>query len=292
MDSYDENIGRIVTDIENFCLKHPAPQVLGTELGEFFSDQIRDLDVKEKFGGIRGLIEARCTNVISTGKSGMDNVYTHRKRLGDIPAGVSKGAGEKESERKNPWRAFSNPMLRERLFFSPDNKKLVVLSEGEEIPEGYCEVQKVTEDEYRKIASLFIQSEFPQNAEEFELKGNNFWLPFSKEVGSRGGKTAHARLLSLRMIMLNKFLEERLKSLGLDEDEIEGFASYVRGFRRKKLLREETLSPERVAGSTHLLPMPTGIREIVRACVDTMSEAELRQLWLPLGIMLDALLRR
>ncbi|MDO8723536.1 MAG: hypothetical protein Q7J31_15105 [Syntrophales bacterium] len=286
MDYNEDYIKSVVTFVEEYCLNSPQEMVLGTEIAGALKIKFNDLDLKESFGGLKRFIQSYCKDINVTGMAGMDNLYVHKKRT--LRSTITEAIHE---EVKSPWKAFSNPLSKDRLFFVPQKNNVIVITPTDRIDEGLREIDKVSEDQYREMARDFINQEFPNNKSGFDeiLPKANFWFDFVKQVKSLGGIGAYDRVLTYRLQRLNKILDERLRSQGISPGVIAQIRSYMEAFKNRKPTKSDDVPHGGSRPYVSTLPRRDNLRRSIHVCIETMSEDQLRQLWIPAGILLDAI---
>jgi hypothetical protein len=298
MNGADEKISEVVSLIETSCLNSPIGR-LGTEISTELKEKMPDIDFKQRFGGIRRFIDSYCSNIRVSGKSGMDYVYSHARYLNESFTPVHD-----RDVHVSPWKVFTYPFSEYRLFFNPQDNSLVIIEPSTDIGEGLVEISKVTEDEYRQIAADFLKHESPIEAESLRqvIVQPNFWMPFTNAIKESLGYEGFGKLISWRLERLKEIFRERLSSKGIDQDKITEVFRYLNKVRKG---RPNHLKPATTAinqarlerpgyssprlRNKHILSesVPIQLRKIIHACVENMSEEQLRQIWLPVGMVMD-----
>lgn len=287
----DQEAINIAEFIVETCLNSPTPEVLGTSLAAIVKARFPTVNLKSKYGGLGGFVKDYCSRDIDFhGRRGLDLVYVHASRLSEIPADTHVATAPKDT----PWIAFSNPSSSNRLFMKQDASAMLVVRPENPTPDGYVEVPKVTEQEYREIAKEFIADlSLPEQTEYGDIVAKpGFWFPFVNLVKERQGQQGNDNLVKLRLTRLNELLEKRLRSLApLSSAELQRACRLVKAKSQQThpMTRPDLLSRKKNHDEERL-PLLDGAftRRLALSAIELMSVDELRQIRLPLGVMADA----
>jgi len=279
---------RIAEFIERACLGAGKPLVAGSDLGVSIRTLFPGVDIKWEHQGLRKFIEKFCSGqVLFYSKRGCDNLYVHKSRLSQVGA-VPQTEG---TFGPTPWAAFSNPKIQSRLVVNKASGDLAVIGPDSAIPEGCAEIPKLTEEEYRVIAREFVPQVPQLHSVEIEatIEQPSFWFTFVNQVKKVAGKEAFDNLLVWRLRKIHDFFENRLRSAGVDAGAMVSAREKIKTpFPRQPAPQVRTA---RAASAPFSGRIPPGAdsRELARAAIEFMSENDLRQIWLPLGVVLDAI---
>jgi hypothetical protein len=287
-----ESIADISDFIVQTCLKSRVPENLGTALASAVKAQFPSTDMKSKYGGLGAFIKRYCPEqVVFHGRSGLDLVYVHSSRLREVSGTAPVGSTSKAT----PWIAFTNPSVPDKLFVNQDSGELLAVSPDESPPERFVEVPKITEEDYRGIANDFI-SAFPES-ERVELSDliakPGFWFPFAKLIKQKMGGEGNERLRKSRLTKLHQLLAERLRAISeLPKEAVEKACTAIR--RRADQIPSSAISDRSISrrplGRQLAIPADSvSTRRLAVAAIEAMRDDELRRVWLPLGVIVDAI---
>ena len=271
------------------CLQSPTPIVAGSALGLQIQEHFPDINIKTQYQGLTSFVNEYCSeNIIQIGKHGGDNLFIHKQR---------KNENEAESfQRQDAWAAFSDPRLNVRLIANPTPPSLRVLSPDQEFPDNYEEIERMNEPSYRKIAEEFVTTELVNEDEEKVQTINaiiaktNFWFNFVNKVSELFGTYLKEKLLYFRVEKLKQIFKKRLEDIGMNNIDARDIISQI--FKNRKAI------PKKNKASSLLIQNHKSIsyqqsesitKELIHGAVDSMSQNDLRRIWLPVGAIMDAL---
>ncbi len=271
-------------EIAHFIVErvNAGQKILGAKLGASVAERFPEF--QQQFGKLRPFIQKFCGGAVKiVGHQGNDDFYA--------PASAPEAAIDAAriaEEPESAWRAFTTPGTLSNLCVNTESGEIRVRRSGEpELLPPWTDVQTVTPDEHRRIASEFLPQIDEQDRQTFQhlIQLPDFWQQwFTQTRAFEGGKYSKGWLL-FRFNKLCELFLQRLKSLGVGE------VVAVASLERLKELKSES----RKARETSSIGSPDSaiwLRTIARAALETMSEEELRRLWLPLGLVADAVRRR
>lgn len=277
----------LATAIVEMCREAQDPAVPGSHIGTFVRDRFPDIDVKSEYGGVTGFLRAHCSDhVLQFGKSGADNLFVHRSRTQEV-----EGSGAYNA---TAWRAFTDPRLEVSLLVQIDSGKLSVIggTSHDSVPEGFAEVPRLTDQDYREIAETFLQKQPLQTDNEsreiLQDAVESGWFDFVSAVEKTLGPEYRAQLLSWRLQQIRSALSQRLGALGLDQTAVQ---AAVEATRRPKRQDTGDQSGQRLTDRKSALSSQES-RALMHVAVDHVGEDDLRKIWLPFGAIVDALAKR
>jgi hypothetical protein len=226
---------------------------------------------------LRDFIAQHVQGVQITGRSGMDVVYasgTLSTRVGASPA--------IEAE---PWRIWVSPNSPYVLAVNAENGGVVGLPRSSETPDGHKRLEPAPSAEHRSIAAAFAEQTVAavkeRLAEVATLPDGPWWQRWQNEVRAAG-------LLrdwnAFRHENLRSKLHGRLAELGVDASVVDRAFTTICGSTavgRRPL--SQTRAPLSHSGES------TFARAIALQVIGRMSDQDIRELRLPLGLVLDAL---
>jgi hypothetical protein len=175
-------------------------------------------------------------------------------------------------------------MAKGRLVVDLKSAEISLVREEGPLPDGCVEIPKVTAAEHRQIAREFIPQLEVSDQPKFQaiLALEDFWHRWSREMKLwRYGK--HAKTwLDFRFNRLCNLFQERVRSLGASESVV---AASLENLKRLKHKEGEISLP------SDKTPISSSMRRVVLHSIGSMSEEDLRHVWLPVGAIFDALRR-
>lgn len=262
-----EVIRRLVTD---------AGEILGAKLAMDLKAAVPDWSAANHGArSLRDFIVTHVPGVAVVGRSGMDVVYRPVSS-----AGESAGAVPTRALSGDAWRTWVSPSSPFALAFNAADGSAIVVKRTDEVPNGHVLVEPATVQEHRAIAGDFL-SRAPESALE-SLKDivaspeQHWWRRWLTEMEKLGQLSAWN---AFRHERLRELLKSRLEEAGVAQPVLEAAAGAVAQGRRSRQ-REARVKEPRNDG---------GIRALVVSVVGRMSDEELRDLRLPVGLVLDVL---
>jgi hypothetical protein len=166
-------------------------------------------------------------------------------------------------KRNSPWQAFINPTAVETLQVNLDNAEIQISSSG------------------NSPAKPFIPQLDPADQMQFKviLGGEDFWNKWSDEMRAKPYRKYSQTWVDFRFYKLCEFFRQRLTGLGAAETVIHSSLENLKESKSRERLKIEPKTPSGV----------DSIRDAVLRAVEKLNEDELRQLWLPVGVIHDAL---
>jgi hypothetical protein len=172
-------------------------------------------------------------------------------------------------------------MARGKLFVNIRSAEISVAREGPP-PEGCVEVPKVTATEHLRIAQDYLPQLDALDQPRFRaiLTLGDFWHRWSREIKVWGyGKYAKP-WVDFRFSRLCGLFQERVRSLGAADWVVAASLENLKRLKTKAF--GITVTSDRVSTASSM-------RRAVLHSISTMSDEDLRQVWLPVGAMCDAL---
>ncbi|WP_143080767.1 hypothetical protein [Variovorax sp. YR750] len=190
------------------------------------------------------------------------------------------------------WQFFSNPSVKSGIWVNAEGR-IRSAALGVSLEEGFKELPRLTTEDYRSLAHQFL-SEIPNQAVRPQLEAilglEDFYSAWVNELRilPSGDEEIHRKWDSVRFEHIAKRLGDALIEAGVGEAKA---AEIVARARMRKSTRPVAPGP---AGQAEHASAPTPmddaakLRQLVHAAVDLMSIAELRELKIPAGALLDA----
>ncbi len=133
--------------------------VLGSQLGAFVRGYLDNPDLKGRFGGLREFVARHFpTQIFWRGRQGLDDLYD----LSFAAQDTTQTRGTWHLVAPEPsaalWSAATNPSIYVQFAWSSKEKSLFQASLGIPLDDGLTAVEKLTRDDYRSIATEFVNS--------------------------------------------------------------------------------------------------------------------------------------
>ena len=268
--------------------------ITGAQLGARVKDQFPGFDWKKDFGNLHGFIQRQCPDKVVLVSSTPDHMWALAEVAGDraqqIPARIPTSA----------WQAFVNERITEKIFVSTETGEVSVVPATGAVPAGFVEVPKISHGDHLQLAKEFLGRVEPSDQAQFqgELKKPDYWQRWNTALKFVKGGQYLIAWHEFRVQRICEIYAARLREAGISSEEI--VARSVENLRR---LRSEAYSQKQRQGSATGKPVPAlsyerrrdrqarPLQEIAIEAVRSLSEEELRRLWLPMGVVIDALRR-
>jgi hypothetical protein len=287
-----------------------ARRLTGASLGKTIRDKFSQLDLKTTYGGLSQFINIYCGDkVVQLGHQGGDIMFA----LKDTDGEGQSGSPFIPSTPKELWLAFTNPSAASDIVVDSDTGQLHVDAGDEVLPNNHFRIQPITKEDYRIIAREFLNDiEKPLQDELQEaVQEDDFWPKFSTILRQHKDEGILDHWLKWREQQILGLFKSRLDQVGLPEDIQLRAIGYLKYSREQKLptmpkpsliktnpsqSMQWSLNPKRLAQATQDNRYKTSdtrstidLRSILHDAIDTIEEVELRRIWLPVGVVLDAI---
>lgn len=277
----------------------------GTVLGSQLAQRLRSKHPELSFadhGGLSGLIRQACPDTVSAaGRHGQDVVWSTRANAQRplsalVPAGSQPTVG---THHASLWQAFTHPAADLQLVVRSDQGRLEVLQPGDSVPEGAVVVPKASQPDHRRVAEAFLAQVSPDDQESFKecLASEDYWSCWARETRTKGGGKYYRLWLRFRSERLKALLRERLTELHLS---VESVDRCITQLTQERVLKRPHVPACGLAGGRMLdqggqlrsSRTSSHLRDAIIEAVGSLSEEDLRRIWLPVGVVADALRRR
>ncbi|MGO8929781.1 MAG: hypothetical protein ACLQU3_23185 [Limisphaerales bacterium] len=266
--------------------------ITGARLGARVKDQFPGFDWKKDFGSLNSFIQRQCPDKVVLVSSTPDHMWALAEAAGDqaqqIPARTPTSA----------WQAFVNERIAERVFVSTETGEVSIVPAVGAPPAGSVEVPKISHGDHLQIAKEFVGRMDPSDQAQFrgELEKPDYWQRWNTALKFVKGGHYLIAWHEFRVQRICDLYSARLREAGIASDEI--VARSVENLRR---LRSEAYSQKQRQGSPAGKAVPAlpyerrrerqarPLQEIAIEAVRSLSEEDLRRLWLPMGVVIDAL---
>lgn len=273
------------------------PSILGSHLGDLIQKKFPEVKLKEQFGKLRGFVEQHCAGeLVFVGKRGLDDIYRHTSNSGDQNEASALAETGLHIEKPTYWGVFTNPRSAWRLWMKRSSPELEVAIESPTPIEDWLELKRLGTEDHRGIATRFLEKIDTEDRGPLAtiLQGNEFWSIWSSQMRTLHGGRYQKMWVEFRREAISESFGAILKECGLDESVSAQVATKFEGSRQPP--RMPSIPLDFYGPYTRTTP-PVGqkmlqdslLRSTAARVIAQMSEEELRGLWLPLGLISDAL---
>ncbi len=264
---------------------------LGCQLGAELHIKFPETNIRSAYGGVRRFIDSYCRGAVArTGAKGGDDVYSHVS----APAGESAPAKLPQPGRVTEWDVFQRPGNPMQLLIDPTSGIARIAPETGEVANGLRVVPKVTGAEHLSIAKDFLQQISSTDLPPFAaaLGENNYWPKWNQLMNAMPGIHYRSAWTAFRFDRICDLFSARLKELGISDVAARSVLEHLKSEKRMKRAAKgagRSISP--TAGTTYSLS-DDDLRRIAKLAIDAMGIDDLRRVWLPLGVIVDAFTTR
>lgn len=237
------------------------------------------------FRSLRKFVDAHVPGVVVVGRSGMDVMYGLTGS--EPPPARSPGVAQVPTSDPDFWRIWVSPNSPFALVVSRAGADIKAVRRGESpAPAGHLLLEPPGIDVHRSIARHFLET-VPEDLKArllaaLEKSSDSWWQTWLREL--RG--SAHlGGWNTFRRSAFENRLREQLSAAAVSERDIEHALAAIRDRHLAVAPRKRRASPGVDVSSADV----DALRRVVLDAVQQMSPAELRDLRLPLGVVLDVL---
>lgn len=285
--SQEEDIAELLIQ----AVKTHSPTT-GGHLGPLVKEHYPAADLKSRYGGLHRFIKTYCgTEIVFLGKRGVDNVYAYKDSRGTVS---SHGSGTADA-----WRAFSNPKIHLTTLVDTRSGDIDVASPSQaELKDGWLPIEKISAEEYRLMAQDFLATLEPSEAKnqlQHALTIPNFWPTWSLLINRLRAQGIYNEWLNFRTRQIRNLFRVRLSQLNLSEEVCD---QALRSLRASREQIAGQRSAEQVVGhkfaqaadrNEHGQSTRPEFRNVILQAVSRLTDEDLRRIWLPAGVLIDAL---
>jgi hypothetical protein len=251
-------------------LRATGGHVSGPVLGKYVNTAFPNVNMRNTFGGLRKFIETHCSGKV-----------TRVSAVGN-PDFYALADASDSTALPDAWQAFVNPRAEAAVAVDCTGQCAVFRPTGT-APEGFTPIPSLSASDYRRVAQDFIALCEPQagSALTATLTAEPFWPAWSAGIAALGHDLAR-RWSGFRRDFILRQWSERGLAAGVPLEAIRVSTLHLQTTARVAVPRRH-----QEARGEH----PQSLRTVVHLTIDALSDGELRNLWLPLGRVLDALQR-
>jgi hypothetical protein len=284
-----EEIQQIKSLILDLITRAPSGVVAGSTLGNAIQAKFPESGWKHEYGTLARFIRANCGDrLIVNGKRGADLLWSYQ---------TAPSAGANDSRVGGIWKAFTRPDSGTVIIFDKSAKELRVIASSEGIPDDAVLIPGIAEPENRAIASRFLAliPEADRSLFAEALKRENFWPEWSKVTRYFDGGKHFKKWMEFRSANIHTLFSDRVKALGCDEATVASLNAVLKSSEDEKRYSKQGEAKTPVPPRRHTVEHGTeqnDLRQLASSAILSLSETELRNLWLPLGAVMDGIRRR
>lgn len=264
------------------------PGISGARLGALATAQFPGINFRAQFNGFKSFVKQYCGPEVEISVAGPAGDDTYRWTATSSPSEKTGATIVPVPEvTESPWGAFAVTDSPSKLRLNRESGQLdVVAGSSEVLVEPWVEVPKVTTEEYQQLATQFLPQINDADRYHFTklLHLPDFWDRWFTETRSFAGGKYFRAWISFRFFRLCEIFVERLKKLGVHDDLQ---PVILERLKQSKAVKKQLRTDEFVETP----PGSSRLRQIALSAVRAMPDEDLRRMWLPLGVMSDALRR-
>lgn len=303
----------VVANIRNKVLLRGQPVLYGAQLGALVKREVPGVDFKAH-GGLREFCQKYLNRFITwngkKGTNGSDDLYAVVSDTENALTPDADWAPVAGPPNEHAWLTFASTAPHRRLAFSTSSGELVVSKQGFEgaVPDAFVEVASVNEKELRQVVEAFLPqvpaSEKPLFEDALAIPTNYYakWLAALRASSDNKlpSKWTNHRISSLLSVFKSRLMELGANDARADEllQELRDSQEVANSVRKRasSLVSNSANRPMQMASA---LPISVDarpedeslLRLVVQDAVQAMAVDQLRELKLPVGLVLDAIYR-
>jgi hypothetical protein len=277
----------------------PDKNITGAVFGELIRKVTPALDIRELFPTGKNAVSRFIDEyfdgfLVRIGKQGSDNLYSIGELGPDIETLISY----------DYWRSFVRPNAKLRVVLFGDPVSFALSSHGEVSGDKRI-ISNITPTELDIVRRQFVESK-SQVSEESCLPSIDMPYPIWSETLKSSNYQLYKAWTAFRIHALLGVFADRLRHAGVPEDRLEFLMDIMRRSQASRKPNTHTLPNTAGLAKVGLLPQALQLtesvqtesstdeefRSIVLQAVSNMSIADLRELKLPAGTLLDAFLAK
>ena len=277
-----------------FSLKYPnSKNVLGAQLGAFIRGQLENQDLKRRFGGLKNfVIKYFPTEISWRGRQGLDDLYDVCF-IGNATPVVGEDWQAVPLEPTSwLWSSVTNPSTAVQFAWSTGSTRLMRSPIGVKLSDELIEVQKISKVDYQGIARNFASTMENDVRSRYLPAIEQSNIEFTTLIRKDG---LLSKWEEFRVDSAVDLFSKRLSTAGADKSVANQWAELLKTSQRqarsqrnqKNILLPSTESPQQFDRQEGVTGIP-GAKTVAIRAIDFLSEAELNELRLPLGSVMQA----
>jgi hypothetical protein len=271
----------------------------GSELGSEVRDKLGTVDFRTQYGGLRAFIEGNTSGRIRwMAKKGSDDVYAYDASDATAPPTPSHaGYGLRQQEDAvSLWSMLTNPKHRSFVLVNAESGSLTPRNENDPTALGDILIEGLTVDDYRQIATNFL-TQIPRDTRtEFErvIDVPTFWTAWSALLYRHRSEGLYPSWGKFRIEEAKSRIEKKMLDAGVDQSKVPLLLQVLERSRQSERNRKETdpKRQDRILTASEVRPAwstTSDPHSVAHAIIDKLSVEQLRQIWVPLGSVIDLL---
>ena len=277
----------------------PDKTITGAIFGELIRKVTPELDIRElyptgKSTVTRFIEEYFCGFLTRVGNKGADNLYS----IGDL------GCQAGPVVNYDYWRSFVRPNSKSKIFVTDDPVRIAISHHGE-VPDGAILIKNITPQELDEVRAKFVAVE-SGGGEGSDFPPGDMPYPAWSETLKSSNYALYKAWTKFRIGELVELFEDRLRCSNVPEDQHDLLLDIMRRSQASTLPPARVIPKKGAQAKLELTAIPEHLvrhphaetsadeefRNIVLRAVSNMSIADLRDLKLPAGTLLDAFLSK
>jgi hypothetical protein len=273
-----------------------SPNIPGALLGSKIKRQFPGVF----YGKLTEFINRNCANaVVSIGQVNLDNIWAlrssanppPRQTLQNIPAPPkSETLNEIDGESLTAWKVFARFDTQAKLAVNPASAQIKVVQLYDEVVAPFIEITSITQTEYQNIAIDFVK-QLPEPDRQYFRKlaeGDSFQSRWYDVITTWQHGLYAKTWGTFRFEAICAFFIRRLVAKGVEENLVDACVESLKRIKAKRA-KEKEVPLGKSPNIRTLQPYSNvSIQELVIGIIKSLSEDELRRIWLPVGAVLDA----
>jgi hypothetical protein len=278
-------------------LEKVGPDILGAQLGQFVRRAISPKTIKS-VGGLKSLVDVELSEVVElVGALESDTLY----RIKAPSHGTLHGAPNPVAVTSPEfWDAFSNPNIDCLVGVDPACETVFVCNPSKVFGPEIKPLSKVSSEEYRALAKTYAEQQADGELTAILLETLDHPIFYPRWIAAlRAQRTASANHLKKWEIMRTELVIDRLRheleQAGVHPDRAHLIANEVRPKPSKSPRKlGEKFSPPQDRQPEAFSPAPAAdvkglqdLRALMHRAVDRMTLADLKDIRVPAGLLLE-----
>lgn len=288
----DSDIARVIQELKKRLIRDV---LLGSQLGQLIHDSAAACGFQfspQFFGGLRAFVGTYLRGIVErdTTAGAPDDVYTVLAPTSNpdaVPPTWKRASGDDATF----WQCFSNP-TKAATFGLNQSQELWLFKASTILPEGWKELQQMTAADYFRMAKKYIVNLRDQNVtfppEEIEQLGaESFYPKWYAMLRKSPDKEAVKKWEIYRIRNVIDTLIQYLMATGMPESQAHSYGLMLKTSQAVSQ-RQQRISVALSVPETTPVKLDY-LREIVAKVTRDLTIEQMRQLTLPLGIVIDAI---
>lgn len=275
--------------------------ITGSTLGGAVIDEYGQVDFRTRFGGLKRFIETYTNGSVRwRAKKGGDDIYGYTGPDELLPRELEvvgqPGTSRAPTDSASIWSQLTNPKYRSRVLVDLD---VMVFRPGtDDLASGIGTVfiEGLTIDDYKNMATQFLSHVPDDLRADFErtIERDDFWASWSALMFRQQRSGLYSRWGKYRVEKIAEIIAQRLKAAGASDEKIPQLLQVLERSRQDSRNKTEAVTTRKGA-----VPSPrrqnaedggaSDPRSIAHRIIDRLSPQQLRQIWVPLGAVIDTI---